>query len=349
MGLVLLSGGDAVLTEGQLKRLSEHKYSSSGTTLLDPLMQRFWNCFVQRIPVSIAPNVLTVAGLVVNAVTSLILVAYSPDARQEVSCGCWVRVSQSDPDCRCGCRYPRGRWSCSPSDSSCTRRWMPATGSRRDGRLPRRLWGSCWTMAATRCPRSSWRWLPASPSNWVTTPTSCSTSASRLPLSSTQLTGRPTSLEPCSSANSTSRRLSSPSWRSTSSQPPVAPASGLLRSVSLPRLATRASLLCTRMHADLSCLHHLPVPTQIPLAVASVELRLAMTVFTLGGAVFNIFWYLTSICSGGIGKNGSTIAVSPLSCCRGCKVVWLRRSPLLPPSFSLRSTRDATQMSLSSS
>lgn len=78
-------GGEAVLTEGQLKRLAEHKYSSSGTTLLDPFMQRFWNWFVLKIPDTMAPNLLTIIGLLINAVTTLILILYSPDARQDVS------------------------------------------------------------------------------------------------------------------------------------------------------------------------------------------------------------------------------------------------------------------------
>lgn len=81
----LAAGGESVLTDGQLKRLAEHKYSSSGTTLMDPFMQRFWNWFVLRIPDTIAPNLLTITGLLVNAVTTLILILYSPDARHDVS------------------------------------------------------------------------------------------------------------------------------------------------------------------------------------------------------------------------------------------------------------------------
>jgi phosphatidylglycerophosphate synthase len=54
----------------------------------------------------------------------------------------------------------------------------------------------------------------------------------------------------------------------------------------------------------------------IPLGFETFELRLVMIVFTLGGAVVNILWYLSSIRCGGIGKNGSTIAgtsiISPL-------------------------------------
>ena len=76
---------DPVLSDAQLVRLGQHKYSSSGNTLLDPLMQRFWNWFVIKVPLSIAPNVLTVTGLLVNAVTTLILILFSPDAKHDVS------------------------------------------------------------------------------------------------------------------------------------------------------------------------------------------------------------------------------------------------------------------------
>ncbi|KAI1297181.1 Choline/ethanolaminephosphotransferase 1 [Halotydeus destructor] len=73
-----------VMSEQQLKRLGEHKYSSSGSTLLDPYMQRFWNWFVLKIPLDIAPNTLTSIGLAVNFVTTLTLIISSSDAKQEV-------------------------------------------------------------------------------------------------------------------------------------------------------------------------------------------------------------------------------------------------------------------------
>lgn len=76
---------EPILSDNQLRRLIEHKYQSTGTTLLDPFMQRFWNWFVLRIPITIAPNVLTITGLLVNVATTLVLIFYSPDARQEVS------------------------------------------------------------------------------------------------------------------------------------------------------------------------------------------------------------------------------------------------------------------------
>lgn len=73
-----------VLSPQQLKRLAEHKYSASGSSFLDPGMQPFWNWVVTQCPLWLAPNLMTLSGLAVNIFTSLVLVYYSPDARQEV-------------------------------------------------------------------------------------------------------------------------------------------------------------------------------------------------------------------------------------------------------------------------
>lgn len=81
---MLLCGGD-ILNERQLHRLTEHKYRSAGNTLLDPVMQKFWNWFITKIPLWMAPNLMTLVGLIVNAVTTIILVLYSPDGKQPVS------------------------------------------------------------------------------------------------------------------------------------------------------------------------------------------------------------------------------------------------------------------------
>lgn len=56
--------------------------------------------------------------------------------------------------------------------------------------------------------------------------------------------------------------------------------------------------------------------TTIPLGFISIELKLLAIICTLCGSFLNLFWYLTGIFSGGVGKNGSTIAgtsiISPL-------------------------------------
>ncbi|XP_078053495.1 choline/ethanolaminephosphotransferase 1 bbc isoform X3 [Augochlora pura] len=72
-----------LLSPGQLKRLSEHKYSCTTNSLLDGLLQPWWNWLVSKVPLWLAPNLITILGLIVNIVTTLILVYYSPDARTE--------------------------------------------------------------------------------------------------------------------------------------------------------------------------------------------------------------------------------------------------------------------------
>lgn len=76
---------DRLLSSGQLKRLSEHKYSCTSNSILDGLLQPWWDWLVSKVPLWLAPNLITVLGLIVNIVTTLILVYYSPDARTEVS------------------------------------------------------------------------------------------------------------------------------------------------------------------------------------------------------------------------------------------------------------------------
>lgn len=76
---------EKLLSNGQLKRLSEHTYSCENIGLLDPFLQPFWNFLTSKTPLWLAPNLITVSGLLVNIVTTLILVWYSPDAKTEVS------------------------------------------------------------------------------------------------------------------------------------------------------------------------------------------------------------------------------------------------------------------------
>ncbi|XP_043932587.1 choline/ethanolaminephosphotransferase 1 [Protopterus annectens] len=71
------------LSRHQLKRLEEHRYNSVGRSLLEPLMQGFWEWLVGRLPVWIAPNLITIVGLVINICTTLILVYYCPSATEE--------------------------------------------------------------------------------------------------------------------------------------------------------------------------------------------------------------------------------------------------------------------------
>lgn len=73
------------LSPAQLKRLEEHKYSASGRSLFEPPCQVFWNWLIQQTPTWIAPNTLTIVGLLVNIVSTVVLVYYCPTATEEVS------------------------------------------------------------------------------------------------------------------------------------------------------------------------------------------------------------------------------------------------------------------------
>ena len=73
-----------ILTEQQLIRLKEHKYASEGTTMFDPLMQIFWKRLVEYCPLWVAPNLLTVIGLVINIGTSALLMIETDGAKEEV-------------------------------------------------------------------------------------------------------------------------------------------------------------------------------------------------------------------------------------------------------------------------
>ena len=74
----------AALSESQLKRLAKHKYNASVSTLLDPYMQVLWRWFVEKLPLWLAPNTITILGLLTNLITTLVLVYFSPQARSEV-------------------------------------------------------------------------------------------------------------------------------------------------------------------------------------------------------------------------------------------------------------------------
>ncbi|XP_072172069.1 cholinephosphotransferase 1-like [Diadema setosum] len=72
-----------VLSQQELKRLKEHKYSSEGKSITEPVMQVFWCWLVEQIPRTLAPNTITIIGLVANIVSTLILVYYCPSATEE--------------------------------------------------------------------------------------------------------------------------------------------------------------------------------------------------------------------------------------------------------------------------
>lgn len=64
-----------LLTQDQLRRLSEHKYSVTNISMLDPYIQPWWCWLVSKTPLWMAPNLITIIGLAVNIVTALVLIS----------------------------------------------------------------------------------------------------------------------------------------------------------------------------------------------------------------------------------------------------------------------------------
>ena len=64
-----------LLSGAQLKRLSEHKYSVTNVSLLDPILQPWWGWLVSKVPLWFAPNLITIVGLIINILTTLILIS----------------------------------------------------------------------------------------------------------------------------------------------------------------------------------------------------------------------------------------------------------------------------------
>lgn len=73
-----------ILSPTQLDNLIKHKYTSSGSSILDPIFQPYWRWCVEQLPMNLAPNLITLVGLLLNVVTSLLVILYSPNADQDV-------------------------------------------------------------------------------------------------------------------------------------------------------------------------------------------------------------------------------------------------------------------------
>ncbi|XP_025417164.1 cholinephosphotransferase 1 [Sipha flava] len=90
-----------ILLPVQLKKLSEHSYKCESRSVLDSYLQPFWNWLVLQTPIWLAPNLITLIGLLVNIITTLLIIHYSPDANSEIPrwasflCGLGLFIYQS--------------------------------------------------------------------------------------------------------------------------------------------------------------------------------------------------------------------------------------------------------------
>jgi len=57
--------GNFITKEG-LKNIKEHKYKSGGYSFLDNLMNPFWEFVVKLMPMTLAPNMITLIGVIIN-------------------------------------------------------------------------------------------------------------------------------------------------------------------------------------------------------------------------------------------------------------------------------------------
>lgn len=75
---------EKALSNDQLKRLDAHEYNCKSSSILDPWLQPWWNWVVQRLPLWLAPNLITIVGLIINIVTSLVVIYHNPTGKEEV-------------------------------------------------------------------------------------------------------------------------------------------------------------------------------------------------------------------------------------------------------------------------
>lgn len=79
-----------VFSPRQLDCIESHKYSSEGSSLLEPFFQPFWQRIVDFVPRNVAPNLLTVVGLLCNVLPSLLMFVLSNGARNQCPRVCYL-------------------------------------------------------------------------------------------------------------------------------------------------------------------------------------------------------------------------------------------------------------------
>ena len=65
-----------VLSDTQLRGLKNHVYKAVGISITEHVYQPFWRWLVTQVPLWVAPNLLTFAGLLLNVATCLSVVAF---------------------------------------------------------------------------------------------------------------------------------------------------------------------------------------------------------------------------------------------------------------------------------
>ena len=81
-----------VLTPYQLNRLKDHQYRSEGISLVEHyVLRHFWNWLVERVPLWVAPNLITFTGFCFTVGTALLMVLQDLNAEGKVCvCVSWM-------------------------------------------------------------------------------------------------------------------------------------------------------------------------------------------------------------------------------------------------------------------
>ena len=75
---------NTVLTETQLRNLKDHKYSCQGTSIIEQYLQPIWRALVEKLPLWVAPNLITFTGLMVNFASTVLIVVQDPNGEGKV-------------------------------------------------------------------------------------------------------------------------------------------------------------------------------------------------------------------------------------------------------------------------
>jgi ethanolaminephosphotransferase len=80
------------LSKRMLKGLSTYKYTSSGLTWLDHVHNPMWNWLVDKLPMWLAPNLITLSGTILIIAAHRLLIAYAPELDGQ-NAPWWVHLS----------------------------------------------------------------------------------------------------------------------------------------------------------------------------------------------------------------------------------------------------------------
>lgn len=72
------------LSQHQLEVLAQHTYKCDGKSMLDPLLQPYWEWLVGKFPTWMAPNLITLLGIIINIFTGLIIICYDPGFNADI-------------------------------------------------------------------------------------------------------------------------------------------------------------------------------------------------------------------------------------------------------------------------